>query len=131
MVRSVIVSTVLILSLLSLSWAQESALTITDMKVEPSIVNAGERVLISCKVNHSLGLTEVEQVGAIAFHGNWVTTYPMLYDDGTHGDRVENDGVYSLEINAPATTGNTKIIFNAVDKDKNEIESEPIILTVE
>ncbi len=116
----------------SVSWAQESAMTITDMNVEPGAVNRGATALISCRVVHSLGLTEVEWVrGATAFHGKWNTSYPRLYDDGTNGDRVADDGIYSLEINAPATAGEAKIVFSAVDKDRNEIESEPVILTVE
>lgn len=130
MVRIIIVILVIVLSF-GFSWAQEPALTITDMQVEPSIVNSGERVLISCQVEHPMGPMEIEHVGAIAFYGNWVTAYPMLYDDGTHGDKIANDSVYSLEIDVPDTSGEVKIVFSAVDKDKNEVESEPIILKVE
>jgi len=130
MVRTTVVSTLIILLLFSFSWAQEPTLTATDMKAEPSPVNAGGKVLISCRVVHSVGLPEIGQVGATIFHGNWVTAYPMLYDDGTKGDKVADDGIYSLEISAPDTPGEAKIFFSAVDKDKNEIESEPIILVV-
>ena len=113
------------------SLAQEPGnLTITDMKVEPSIINPGGKIVISCKVNHPLGPTQIERVAATLFYGNWCTAYPQLYDDGTNGDVTANDGVYSLEIKAPNSSGEVKIIFSAVDKDKDEVESEPIILKV-
>lgn len=130
MMRRIIIGILMILLLLSFSWAQESTLSISDMKVKPSSVSPGGTVLISCKVTHADGTLFIERVAATSNHGKWNTSYPMLYDDGTHGDKVENDGVYSLEINAPDTAGEAKIILSVVDKDKNEIESEPIILTV-
>lgn len=114
------------------SWAQESGnLTITDIKVGPSTVNPGGKALISCRVSHALGPTHIERVAATAFHGDWVTGYPMLYDDGTHGDIAADDGVYSLEISAADTPCEEKIVFCAVDKDRNEIETEPVILIVQ
>jgi hypothetical protein len=128
--RNIIISTVMFLLLLNISQAQESTLTITDMKVEPSTVNPGGKVLISCRVTHSEGPMFIGVVGATAFYGNWVTTFPMLYDDGTYGDKIADDEVYSLEIKAADTSGEEKIVFSAVDTDKNEIESDPIILTV-
>ena len=118
--------------LTTVSSAQESeSLTITDMKVEPSTVSSGGKVVISCQVSHPLGPMHIEKVAATTFYGNWVTAYPELYDDGTNGDVTAEDGIYSLEIKAPESVGEVKIMFSAVDTDKNEIESEPIILRVE
>jgi hypothetical protein len=113
------------------SWAQESGgLSITNTMVEPSTVSIGGMVLISCRVSHTSESTHIERVAATVFHGTWISTYPMLYDNGTNGDRIADDGIYSLEIDAPGSAGEARITFDAVDKDRNEIESEPIILTV-
>ena len=46
------------------------------------------------------------------------------------GDQIADDGIYSLEVKAPETVGEAEIVFHAVDTDKNEIDSEAIILTV-
>jgi hypothetical protein len=55
----------------------------------------------------------------------------LSHDDGTHGDQVANDGVYSLEIKAADIVGEEKIVFKAVDKYKNEVASEPVLITIE
>ena len=115
---------------INISWAQESTLTITEMKADPAIVTSGTKVSISCRVIHSIGPMNIERVAATVSHGDWVTAYQKLYDDGTNGDLVSADGVYSLESKAPDNAGEAKIVFHAVDTDKNEIDSEPIILTV-
>ncbi len=100
------------------------------MKAEPKAGGPGETVIISCRVSHPQGPTFVDRVAANVFGEDRNTTYPMLYDDGTHGDKVAGDGVYSLEIQAPDTASEVRIVFVAVDKDRNEIESEPVIVTV-
>ena len=103
---------------------------ITQAKVGPASVMAGKKVLISCHVFHVRGPMYIARVGAALFHGDLVTVYPVLYDDGTHGDMTSGDGVYSVEIQAGETPCDQRIIFSASDKSRNEIESEPIILKV-
>ena len=67
--------------LTTVSSAQEpEILTITNMKVEPSTVSSGGKVVISCQVSHPLGPIHIEKVAATTFYGNWVTAYPELYD---------------------------------------------------
>jgi hypothetical protein len=127
----IIISGMLMFLLLSgIAWTQESTFTITDIKAEPAAISPGGKALISCKVTHSAGPMNIERVAATVFHGDRVTAYPMLYDDGTNGDIASEDGIYSLEIKSPDTVGEAKIVFHAVDTDKNEIDSEAIILTV-
>ena len=128
--RSAIISISIFLLLASFSWAQESSLTLAETKVEPSNVNAGGRVVISCQVTHSDGPINIERVAARVSSGNLNTSYPMLYDDGTNGDMVADDGIYSLEITAGNIAGEAKIVFIAVDTERNEIESAPVILTI-
>jgi len=114
------------------AWAMEtSGLTITHTMLTPGVVNPGQSVLISCAVSHSGGRTSIDRVAATIFHGNKITTLPRLFDDGTHGDHTPDDGLYSLNVSAPLIPGQCKIIIYAVDKDRNEIESEPLFYTIE
>jgi hypothetical protein len=119
-----------LLLLMSTSWAQESGLTITDVKVEPGVVNPGGKVLISCRVSHSKGPMVIERVAVTTSFGEWNVTYPSLYDDGTQGDSVGGDGIYSLLIKVPDITGEGKVVFHAADKEGNETESESTLLTL-
>jgi hypothetical protein len=114
----------------SVSWAQQPALNITEMKTEPNIVNSGERVVISCRVTNATSSMGIERVAAVASFSEWNTLFPNLYDDGSNGDKVAGDGIFSLEIQVSVQPGEIKILFNAVDKEGEETESEPIFLTV-
>jgi hypothetical protein len=82
-------------------------------------------------VTHSFGLSAISRVAASVSTGNLNSDYPNLYDDGTHGDKIANDRIYSLEIIAPASPGVAKIVFLALDTGMNEIESEPVSLTIQ
>ena len=130
--RKLFVTVSMLLFLLTaISWAEDSALTISGMKVEPSTVGYGSMVLISCQVTHSGGPMNIERVAATLSSGNLNSSYPMLYDDGANGDMVAEDGIYSLEISAGNTPGEAKIVFIAVDTEQNEIESTPVTLTIQ
>jgi len=114
------------------TWAQESSgLTITDAKVIPGSVSLGETIHLFSKVSHPLGEEAIMRVAATIFHGNKITTLPRLFDDGTHGDHTPDDGLYSLIVSEPLKPGQCKIIIYAVDKDRNEIESEPLFYTID
>ncbi|MEA3467529.1 MAG: choice-of-anchor X domain-containing protein [Thermodesulfobacteriota bacterium] len=126
-----VTASMLVLLLTGVPWAEESVLSISGMKVEPSTVGSGSMVLISCQVTHSDGPMNIERVASTVSSGNLNSSYPMLYDDGTNGDIVAEDGIYSLEITAGNTPGEAKIIFIAVDTEQNEIESAPVTLTIQ
>jgi len=129
--RLIIVSlAILLITSISLAADAPSKFELTNGKVEPANVSPLGKVLISCQVSHPLGPMQVENVAASVFHGGWITTYPVLYDNGTHGDVTPDDGIYSLEIQAAKTPCEASIVFHASDKDRNEIESEPVILVV-
>lgn len=114
------------------SWAEESSgLTIANTAVTPGTVSPGGSVVISCSVSHSFGIAAIMRVGATLFHGTSITTFPALYDNGKHGDSAPYDGIYSLEFDAPRSEGEATIVFSAVDTYRNEITSEPIVLTVQ
>jgi len=122
---------IIFLLFVNISWAQESPLTITNMKAEPDIVNTGGKVLITCQVDHTQGAMLIRKVAATIYHGERVTAYPVLYDDGTNGDTESGDGIYSLEIEAGDNACIAQIVFHAVDSDGNEIDSDPISITIE
>jgi len=124
-------ASMLVLLLTGVSWAEDSALTIADMTVEPSAVGPGGKMLISCQVTHSDGPMNIERVAAAVSSKNLNSSYPMLYDDGANGDMVAEDGIYSLEITAGNTPGEAKIVFIAVDTEQNEIKSAPVTLTIQ
>jgi hypothetical protein len=129
--RLIIVSlSILLITSISISADEPSKFELTNGKVEPGNVSPLEKVLISCQVSHPLGPMHIENFAASVHHGGWITTHPVLYDNGTHGDVTADDGIYSLEIQAAKTPGEARIVFHASDKDRNEIESEPVILVV-
>ena len=121
---------ILLITSSSLSADEPSRFILTNTRVEPGNMSPLGKVLISCQVSHPLGPMQVENVAASVYHGGWITTHPVLYDDGTHGDITPDDGTYSLEIQAAKTPSEARIVFYASDKDRNEIESEPVILVV-
>jgi len=122
------VSSALLVSTVAL--AQEVPLKITEMKSEPSGVSPGGIVLLSCRVSHSKGPMVIERVAVTTSFEQWSAMYPSLYDDGTHGDSVGGDGIYSLLIRVPDVTGEAIVVFHASDKEGNETESEPTLLTL-
>jgi hypothetical protein len=111
-------------------YAGEGSLSITEMTVEPAAAAPGEMMLISCRVIHAKGPMFIERVAATMFHAEHNSSYPMLFDDGTHGDRTARDGVFSLQIKVPEVPGEGRLIFEALAVDKVEIESMPISFAV-
>lgn len=118
------------LFLVSVCCAQEAPLSITEMKIEPAISAPGEAVLLSCRVLHAKGPMFIERVAATVFHADHNYAYTMFFDDGSHGDRVARDGVYSLRIQAPEVPGAGRIVFQTLAVDKVEIESAAIPFAV-
>ncbi len=127
MVRKIVV---LLLIFWGIGWAEEGTVGIDLLSVEPAEVSPGAMVLISCRVTHREGAAWIERVAATAQFGRWVTEYPNLYDDGTHGDLVSGDGVYSLLVRAAEVPGEERITFTVVDKKRREYTSNPILLTI-
>jgi hypothetical protein len=126
----VVVLVTLLLPLHKTKALEPSLFKIDGAKVEPGKMSPLGKVIISCQVSHPFGPIHIENVAASVYHGGWITTYPVLYDDGTHGDMTASDGIYSLEIQAAKTPCEARIVFHASDKERNEIESEPLILVV-
>ena len=91
------------------------------------VPNLGEQDIphvISIEVYDPDGISVVQvQLGILAEIGNSDDWVPM-YDDGTGGDLVADDGIYSLTIQTRSTmpTGSTEIELRGID---NYLESTP------
>lgn len=109
---------------------EESKFSFSDLAVTPSIINPGEKVVLSCAITHKDSPSQIKLIAARVLNGKYITEHTMFYDDGTHGDITPDSGTYSLEIYAAGESGEEEIIFIAVDKDNNYLKSDPIILNV-
>jgi hypothetical protein len=93
-------------------------------------VKPGGKVCLSCRIIHPAGSGAIERVAAPVSEKDRTAGYPRLYDDGTHGDKAAQDGRYSIVIRVSEVSGERRIRFQAVSNDKQEVESESIVLTV-
>lgn len=126
---------VLLISILLLicgsSWADESDLSISDPAVAPNTVTGGNLVLISCGVQHAAGPASIKRVAALVTYDEVVASFPDLFDDGTNGDEVPEDGIYSRLIPVMDNPGVAQITFTAVDIENNELDSATVPLNVQ
>lgn len=122
---------ILLFFLISQTNIYAASFSISETTVTPSYVNANEHITLSCRVSHSDGAENIRVVAASLSSSKANSSYPVLYDDGTNGDIQAGDGIYSLEITAPGTPGEASVVFIAVDSANNEIETDPIIFTVQ
>lgn len=113
--------------LLALLSSAEAQPAISEARVEPAVVAPGGEYLVSCRPAAPAGL---KAVTVELLHGGWITVYPRLYDDGTHGDARANDGVYSLRLKAPDRPGTVIVVISVADAQGREVDSEPLVLTV-
>ena len=100
------------------------AILITDIKYTPDPMVAGSKVKATCKVTADEGIKSVKlydpDYNAI-----------IAYDDGTHGDDMAGDGIYTIVEDVPydAPSGTYYITIVATDqKDNTERKSVPITI---
>ncbi len=90
------------------------AISINEIKYTPDPMKAGSKVKATCAVTAD---------GAIESVKLYDPEYQVIqaYDDGTHGDEVAGDGVYTLETTVPydAPPGTYYVTIVATDKDGN------------
>jgi hypothetical protein len=70
---------------------------------------------------------------SVTFHGPTPQTYSALRDDGTAGDAVSGDGIYSRTITLPASSGDYTITAGAQSVEPGvtrQVSSVPITATV-
>ena len=91
--------------------------------VAPDTVTLGTSttpLFLSVQVHDDNGLSDVKSVYFNSYlpNGNASSGNPFkMYDDGSNGDKVAGDGIYSLTIGLPpnVTTGTYRFEFQAVD----------------
>lgn len=69
----------------------------------------------------------IERLALDADFGQTIVGIPQLYDDGTHGDKVADDGTYSIEIKIPKGAKQVKLLFYILNTDGNEVEIGPVV----
>lgn len=90
------------------------AISIGEIKYTPDPIKAGAKVKATCVVTADV---EIESVKL------YDPDYQVLqaYDDGTHGDEVAGDDIYTLETDAPydAPPGTYYVTLVVTDKEGN------------
>lgn len=100
------------------------AISINDIKYSPDPLTAGGKVKATCKVTADEGIKSVKI---------YDPDYRALvaYDDGTHGDDVAGDGIYTLTEDVPydAPSGTYYVTVVATDK-KDNVERKSVPITI-
>jgi hypothetical protein len=87
------------------------AVSITDLKYIPDPMVAGSKVKAMFKVASD------EEIESVKVYDPEYRVF-QAYDDGSHGDEVAGDGVYTLEADVPydAPSGNYDVTVVVTDK---------------
>lgn len=98
------------------------AISIDEVKYTPDPMIAGSKVKATCKVTSDV------EIESVKLHD---PEYRVLqaYDDGTHGDDVAGDSVYTMETDVPyeAPPGTYYVTIVVTDKEGNtERKSVPV-----
>ena len=72
----------------------------TDSDGQGVMAHSEVPVLLQCRIEGDVS-DAVYVVGGIPNLGNWSPNTISLFDDGTHGDRVAQDSIWSLEVRLP------------------------------
>jgi len=100
------------------------AIEITPIKLDPDPLVPGKKVKGTCKVTSDAGIESVKLYDP----RDWLL---IMYDDGTHGDEVAGDNVYTLEEQVPYDADPGTYYTTIVVKDKNgDVERKTIELRI-
>ena len=98
------------------------AISIDEIKYTPDPIKAGGKVKGTCKV------TADGDIESVKVYDPDYNVF-QAYDDGTHGDDVAGDGVYTMETTIPydASPGTYYVTIAVTDKEGNtERKSVPV-----
>ncbi|MEW6096264.1 MAG: choice-of-anchor X domain-containing protein, partial [bacterium] len=92
--------------------------TITDQQVTPEIVNVGDGVKFTAKVEDTGSGVKSVIIDLFAINGSSIQ---QMYDDGTNGDEIANDEIYTYKTTIPKSVslGMKKLIITAEDNVSN------------
>ena len=113
-------------TLILFGWNINVVLACTDIQVLPANSKPHSSVTFTCTTD-----VEVKQIALEIIGEKWNGSFPNMYDDGSHGDIVSNDKVYSLAIDAPAITGSYQVMFFRILPDQTELQSKPFTFNVQ
>jgi hypothetical protein len=100
------------------------AISIADVKYAPDPIVAGKKVKATCAVTADEGIQSVKI---------YDPDYRVLeaYDDGTHGDDVAGDGVYTLIEDVPYDAPPGTYYVTIVVTDKNgDVERKTVPIKI-
>jgi hypothetical protein len=103
-----------------------STLACTDMQVLPAQPKQGSVITVTCTTD-----VEVKQIAVEILGENWNGSFPNLFDDGTHGDKVSHDNVYALTIETPPVSGTYQVKFFRILPDQTELQAAPLTFKVQ
>ena len=103
-----------------------NAPVITNLKFEPSSAAHGTRFLIRIQVFDRQGSEDVVPV-LFLLRGGWELVKTPLYDDGTHGDQISDDGFYAGFMTIPPTAAYGNHWFLVYLYDKANLRSNLLI----
>ncbi len=83
-------------------------------------------VVISCEPFHQEGKGFFQRVAVDVNWGKVIVGIPCLYDDGTHGDKKADDGIYSVKVSVPDGAGRVSLRFYLLDVNGDEAEIGPV-----
>jgi len=89
----------------------DMAVEFSDFKIEPYPLQPGKKVKVTCRITSPDGIESVK----VYDPRGWVLT---AYDDGTHGDEVAGDGIYTLVEDVPYDAPPGEYTATAVITDK-------------
>ncbi len=86
-----------------------------------SLTNSGsEKTVLTARIYKTRGVGNIDSVQADLSPVNRGTL--SLFDDGTHGDRVKGDGIYSCEISVPADAAPGTYSFMVRAREQGGVE---------
>lgn len=121
---------VVVLQCLSIPLAIAQPAIIGTTSVPDAPVAQEATITVSCTVEQRAGSSAVERVALTIRHPERTAQFPRLYDDGTHGDALAGDAVYSLRFAAPTTLGTHEAVCTVIDRAGVEVEAAPATFEV-
>ena len=100
------------------------AVQFSDLRIEPDPLQPGKQVKVTCRITSPNGIESVK----VYDPRGWALT---AYDDGTHGDEVAGDGVYTLVEQVPYDAPPGEYTVTAIVTEKQgDITRETLTLRI-
>ena len=92
----------------------------------------GTNVVLRVSVQHPAGAGAIKVVAAEVSGADTLSSFPVLHDDGSHGDATAGDGTYSLQVSFVGGAGGQRsVTYYAVDSSGAEVVTTPASFALE